>query len=124
MLRKLSQAKSILASYERIRDQALDPNTSPELANTKADLEDILDDLADLDDLNDSVTAVESEPSRYGLSVEEVRRRRGFVDQIKDQVEDLRFTSAKAYRTLRVLVLCVAWTLISSLLQKTLCIPI
>jgi Syntaxin 6, N-terminal len=111
VLRKLGQARSLLASYERIRDQALDPKTSPELANTKSDLEAILEDLADLDDLDDSVTVVESEPSRFGLSVEEVRRRRGFVDQIKDQVEDLRFASTTAYQALRVPISFLALTL-------------
>jgi hypothetical protein len=60
-------------------------------------LEAILEDLADLDDLDDSVTAVESDPLRYGLSVEEVRRRRGFVEQVKDQIEDLRDSTTKAY---------------------------
>lgn len=56
----------------------------------------MLNDLADLDDLDDSVTAVESDPSRYNLTNEEVRRRRGFVDQIKDQIEDLRDATTKA----------------------------
>ena len=84
VLRKLGQARGLLASYNRIRDTATDPKTSPELANTKADLEAILEDLTDLDDLDDSVTVVESDPSRYGLSVEEVRRRRGFVEQVRD----------------------------------------
>lgn len=97
VIRKLGQGRALLASYNRIRDTAADPKTSPELANTKLDLEAILEDLADLDDLDDSVAVVESNPSRYGLSVEEVRRRRGFVDQVKDQVEDLRDSSLKAY---------------------------
>jgi member of the syntaxin family of t-SNAREs len=92
-----------LASYNRIKDTAVDPKTSPELANTKTDLEAIIEDLADLDDLDDSVTAVESNPSRFGLSVEEVRRRRGFVDQIKDQIEELRDSSAKSYNSDTVL---------------------
>ena len=91
-----------MASYCRIRDTVADPNSSPELANTKADLEAILDDLTDLDDLDDSVTAVESNPSLYHLSLEEVRRRRGFVEQVKDQVEALRESSAKAYNSQQV----------------------
>jgi len=102
VLRKLGQARGLLASYNRIRDTATDPKTSPELANTKADLEAILEDLTDLDDLDDSVTVVESDPSRYGLSVEEVRRRRGFVEQVRDQVQDLRDTSVKAYTSQQV----------------------
>jgi member of the syntaxin family of t-SNAREs len=103
VLRKLGQAKSLLSSYVRIRDTAADPGASPELANTKADLETILEDLVDLDDLDDSVTAVESDPSRYGLSVEEVRRRRGFVDQVKDQVEELRDSATTTYSSQQVL---------------------
>lgn len=86
----------------RIRDTVTNPATSPELANTKADLEAILEDLSDLDDLDGSVTAVESNPSRYGLSIEEVRRRRGFVDQVKDQVEDLRESVTTTYNTQQV----------------------
>jgi member of the syntaxin family of t-SNAREs len=89
VLRKLGQARSLLSSYNRIRETVTDPKTSPELANTKIDLDAILEDLADLDDLEESVAAVELDPTRYGLSAEEVRRRRGFVDQIRDQVEDL-----------------------------------
>jgi member of the syntaxin family of t-SNAREs len=86
----------------RIRDTVANPSTSPELANTKADLEAILEDLSDLDDLDGSVTAVESNPSRYGLSIEEVRRRRGFVDQVKDQVEDLRESVTTTYNSQQV----------------------
>lgn len=102
VLRKLGQARGLLASYNRIQDTATDPKTSPELANTKADLEAILEDLTDLDDFDDSVTVVESDPSRYGLSVEEVRRRRGFVEQVRDQIQDLRDTSVKAYTSQQV----------------------
>jgi len=62
-------------------------------------LEAILEDLTDLDDLDASVTVVESNPLLYGLSIEEVRRRRGFVDQVKDQVEDLRDASTKTFNS-------------------------
>ena len=102
VLRKLGQATALLASYNRIRDTVADPNTSPELANTKADLEALLEDLADLDDLDDSVKVVESNPSSYGLSLEEVRRRRGFVEQVKYQIEDLRESSTKSYNSQQV----------------------
>jgi t-SNARE syntaxin family protein len=91
-----------LSSYIRIRDTAADPDASPELANTKADLETILEDLVDLDDLDDSVTAVESNPSQYGLPVEEIRRRRGFVEQVKDQVEELRDSATRIYNSQQV----------------------
>jgi hypothetical protein len=105
VLRKLGQANSLLSSFVRIRDTVADPVTSPELANTKADLEAILEDLSDLEDLDGSVTAVESNPSRYGLSIEEVRRRRGFVEQVKDQVEDLRESATRTYNSQQVVTI-------------------
>lgn len=128
VLRKLGQARGLLASYTRIRDTATDPKSSPELANTKSDLEAILEDLTDLDDLDDSVTVVESDPSRYGLSVEEVRRRRGFVEQVRDQVQDLRDSSTKAYNSQQVstltaepsaivLTFCYSWYLLDQYIQ-------
>jgi hypothetical protein len=115
VLRKLGQARGLLASYNRIRDTATDPKTSPELGNTKTDLEAILEDLTDLDDLDDSVTVVESDPSRYGLSVEEVRRRRGFVEQVRDQVQDLRDMCVKAYNSHQVTALT---TIVSATMLK------
>jgi len=87
----------LLESYARIRNTATDPSTSPELANTKADLEGLFNELADLDDLEDSVAAVELNPGYFNLTTEEVRRRRGFVDQIKDQIDDLRTAANDAY---------------------------
>ena len=102
VLRKLGQAKALLASYARIRATAHDPKTSPELANTRQDLDAILDDLTDLDDLDASVSAVEADPARYGLAPEEARRRRGFVDQVRDQVQDLKDASARTYNSSQV----------------------
>lgn len=64
--------------------------------------------MTDLDDLDDSVTVVETDPSRYGLSVEEVRRRRGFVEQVRDQVEDLRDSTTKTYDSHQVSFLCLS----------------
>jgi len=119
VLRKLGQARGLLASYNRIRDTATDPQTSPELANARTDLEAILEDLADLDDLDDSVTVVETDPSRYGLSVEEVRRRRGFVEQVRDQVQDLRDSSSRAYNSEQVTALTAPYYFLSCLLSLT-----
>ena len=65
-------------------------------------MEVLLNELADLEDLEDSVTAVESDPSRYNLTTEEVRRRRGFVDQIKDQINELRDETNRAYNESQV----------------------
>ena len=58
--------------------------------------------MADLDDLEGSVAAVELNPGYFNLTTEEVRRRRGFVDQIKDQIDDLRAAANNAYHESQV----------------------
>jgi Syntaxin 6, N-terminal len=69
--------------------------------------------LADLDDLDESVRAVEESPSLFGLSLDQVRRRRGFVDQVKDQIEELRDLSRKAYNVDVVcLFVCIQWVIV------------
>ena len=76
ILSLLNRSRTHLASYLRIRSSASSVN-SPELVEARQELESTLTDLtADLQDLVDSVQAVEGDPSRYGLSVQEVRRRR------------------------------------------------
>ena len=44
----------------------------------------------DLQDLGDSVRAVEKDPFRYGLDIDEVGRRRKLVQDIRDELEDMR----------------------------------
>ncbi|KAK1926404.1 t-SNARE [Papiliotrema laurentii] len=45
---------------------------------------------ADLEDLDESVRIVESKGDRWGLGEDEVRKRRGFVQRVKRDVEGLR----------------------------------
>jgi member of the syntaxin family of t-SNAREs len=80
----------------RIRSLAFTapPNSSspsPELASARSDLESSLSLLAeDLADLVESVKAVEKDPYKYGLEIEEVARRKRLVGEVGGEVEDMR----------------------------------
>ena len=47
-------------------------------------------DLGDLEDLIESVKAVEHDPYRFGLEIEEVERRRRLVKDVGDEVQNMR----------------------------------
>ena len=62
-----------------------------ELTQARNELESTLEDLTtDLQDLIDSVRAVEGDPFRYGLDIDEVGRRRKLVEDVGIEVEDMR----------------------------------
>jgi member of the syntaxin family of t-SNAREs len=83
-------ARSLFASYLRIRSLTTDAS-SPELASARTDLESSLSSLAeDLGDLVASVQAIESDPSRFGISADEVRRRKRLVQEVGGEIEDMR----------------------------------
>ncbi len=89
ILALLQQSRPLLSSYQRIRSSASSAN-SPELTEARQELEGTLTDLtADLQDLVESVRAVEGDPARYGLTVQEVGRRRKLVDDVAREVEDM-----------------------------------
>jgi t-SNARE syntaxin family protein len=61
------------------------------LISARADLQSSLSSLAeDLADLVESVKAVQSDPYKYGLEIEEVARRKRLVDEVGGEVEDMR----------------------------------
>ncbi|RYO88044.1 hypothetical protein DL762_003929 [Monosporascus cannonballus] len=94
VLSQLQNARPLFASYLRIRSLRSANNNataSPELASARSDLESCLAALAeDLADLVESVRAVESDPSQYGLSAAEVTRRRRLVQEVGGEIEDMR----------------------------------
>ncbi|RYP24478.1 hypothetical protein DL765_000498 [Monosporascus sp. GIB2] len=93
VLSQLQNARPLFASYLRIRSlrSANNATASPELASARSDLESCLAALAeDLADLVESVRAVESDPSQYGLSAAEVTRRRRLVQEVGGEIEDMR----------------------------------
>ncbi|KAL8736632.1 MAG: hypothetical protein Q9181_002309 [Wetmoreana brouardii] len=90
VLSTLNATRSLFSSYLRIRSLASSAS-SPELAQARSELETTIQDLSsDLQDLVDSVRAVESDPFRYGIDIDEVGRRRKLVKDVGDEVEDMR----------------------------------
>jgi member of the syntaxin family of t-SNAREs len=90
VLAQLSTTRSLFTSYLRIRSLTT-TSSSPELASARTDLETSLTTLAeDLADLVESVKAVESDPYKYGLEIEEVLRRKRLVEEAGGEVEDMR----------------------------------
>jgi len=90
VLSQLNATRPLFTSYLRIRSLSTNA-TSPELSSARADLEQSLSALAeDLADLVESVKAVESDPYKYGLEIEEVVRRKRLVEEVGGEVEDMR----------------------------------
>lgn len=90
MLSTLQASRPLFSSYLRIRSLAKSPS-NPELQQSRSELETTLTDLsADLDDLVESVRAIEQDPYRYGLELEEVQRRRKLVDDVGAEIEKMR----------------------------------
>jgi t-SNARE syntaxin family protein len=90
VLSALNTSRPLFSSYRRIRSSASSAN-SPELREARAELEQTLQDLTqDLEDLIESVKAVEHDPYRFGLEIDEVERRRKLVKDVGDEVEGMR----------------------------------
>lgn len=86
----MKTTRSLFSSYLRIRSLASSAS-SPELSQVRSELESTVQDLStDLQDLVDSVKAVEGDPFRYGLDIDEVGRRRKLVQDAGDEVESMR----------------------------------
>lgn len=90
MLSALNTTRPLFASYLRIRSSASSAN-SPELREARGELEQTLQELSqDLEDLIESVKAVEHDPYRFGLEIDEVERRRNLVKEVGDEVQNMR----------------------------------
>lgn len=90
VLSTVQASRPLFSSYIRIRSLAKTPQ-NPELQQARSELETTLSELsADLDDLVESVRAVEVDPYRYGLELEEVSRRRNLVNDVGAEVEEMR----------------------------------
>ncbi|KKY18362.1 putative snare domain protein [Phaeomoniella chlamydospora] len=89
-LNAIQHTRSLFSSYLRIRSLAKSP-TSPELVQSRSELQNTLEDLSnDLQDLIESVRAVENDPYRFGLDIDEVSRRRTLVNDISGEIESMR----------------------------------
>ncbi|KAJ5183019.1 hypothetical protein N7492_000635 [Penicillium capsulatum] len=90
VLSTLQSSRPLFSSYLRIRSLAKSPD-NPELKQARLELETTFTELsADLDDLVESVRAIEQDPYRFGLELEEVQRRRKLVDDVGAEVEKMR----------------------------------
>jgi HPt (histidine-containing phosphotransfer) domain-containing protein len=90
VLSALNTARPLFKSYLRIRSSASSAN-SPELREARSELEQTLQDLSqDLEDLVESVKAVEHDPYRFGLEIDEVERRRTLVKEVGNEIENMR----------------------------------
>ncbi|KAF1986492.1 hypothetical protein K402DRAFT_412568 [Aulographum hederae CBS 113979] len=90
VLSLLNTTRPLFSSYLRIRSSASSA-ASPELVEARKDLESTLQDLSsDLRDLVESVKAIEHDPYRYGLEIDEVERRRRLVEEVGGEIEDMR----------------------------------
>ncbi|KAI5799301.1 t-SNARE [Peziza echinospora] len=99
VIQALDQTRQTFASYLRIRSTTTS-HDSPELAQSKADLETTLSELStDLSDLAESIRVVEADPYKYGLDIDEVSRRRRFVKDVESEVEEMMANLRKAPQT-------------------------
>ncbi|KAJ5689221.1 t-SNARE [Penicillium macrosclerotiorum] len=90
VLSTLQSSRPLFSSYLRIRSLAKSPS-NPELKQARIELEATITELsADLDDLVESVRAIEQDPYRFGLELEEVQRRRKLVDDVGGEIEQMR----------------------------------
>lgn len=89
VLSLLDTTRPLFKSYLRIRSSAASPS-NPQLVEAREELESNLTDLStDLQDLIDSVKAVEGDPYKYGIDIDEVSRRRRLVGDIGAEIEDM-----------------------------------
>ena len=89
VLALLDTTRPLFNSYLRIRSSASSPS-NPQLVEARQELESNLTDLStDLQDLIDSVKAVEGDPYKYGLDIDEVSRRRKLVKDIGAEIEGM-----------------------------------
>lgn len=90
VLATLQTTRPLFSSYLRIRSLATSPS-NPELQQARSELEATLQDLsADLGDLVESVRAIEHDPYRYGLELDEVERRRKLVEEVGAEIESMK----------------------------------
>jgi len=90
VLAALDTSRPLFKSYLRIRSSASSA-ASPELREARSELEQTLADLSqDLADLAESVKAVEVDPYRFGLEIDEVERRRRLVQDVGSEIDDMR----------------------------------
>jgi len=98
VLSELNHIRPLFTSYLRIRSLSLTTGPSstpskpsPELLSARKELQTSLSQLSeDLADLVESVRAIQQDPYKYGLEIEEVSRRQRLIDEVGNEVEGMR----------------------------------
>lgn len=91
MHHQLSLTRPLFTSYLRIHSLTKSPQPTPELLSARSDLTTSLSLLTDdLSDLRDSISAIQADPYKYGLQIEEVSRRVRMIEEIGGEVDDMR----------------------------------
>ncbi|KAI1998304.1 hypothetical protein LOZ53_000089 [Ophidiomyces ophidiicola] len=98
LLAALNNTRPLFSSYQRIRSLATSAN-NPELLQAREELEATLHELnADLEDLVDSVRAIENDPYRFGIELDEIERRRRLVEDVGSEIGEMRDALQKTTR--------------------------
>lgn len=97
VISQLKQTRPLFTSFLRIRSLSASA-TNPELLSAHNELNSSLHLLSDdLADLTESITAIQADPYKYGLEIEEVSRRSRFITDLANELEDMREELAKDY---------------------------
>ncbi|KAL1922322.1 uncharacterized protein VTP21DRAFT_9861 [Calcarisporiella thermophila] len=87
----LSNAITLFESWNRIFQMS--SSDSEELKGSAEDLMVQLGSIeSDLADLEDTIKVVEENPEKFNLSFQEIDSRRYFIDRVRKQVEDMKYT--------------------------------
>lgn len=91
VLASLNYTKSLFASHTRIYHLTSYSADNPELQQSHSDIENTLTELgATLEDLSDSVRETENDPYRYGIELDELGRRRQWVTEVMQEIENMK----------------------------------
>ncbi|KAI1002478.1 hypothetical protein K3495_g5728 [Podosphaera aphanis] len=90
VLSQLERTRPLFTSFLRIR--TFTSSSSPELLSARSELLSAINSLSeDISDLDASVRAVQSDPYKYGLEVEEVARREILCQNVRKEVEEMQY---------------------------------
>ena len=85
----IEQAKQLIESYQRIIKTS--SSDSAEVVQTLEDIDAMFEELdADIVDLRQSVNVISQDPEKYGVTIKEVEKRRGFLSNIEGDAAKLR----------------------------------
>ncbi|KAA8564678.1 hypothetical protein EYC84_011583 [Monilinia fructicola] len=92
-------ARPLFTSYLRIHSLTKSPHPTPELLSARSDLTPPPSPSSQRPlGLRDSIQAIQADPYKYGLQIEEVSRRVRMIDEIGGEVDDMREELGKPWQ--------------------------